>query len=77
MPIPSVNKGEDQATYVGRCMHEIASEYDTNEQAVAICINTYEKENMSKDMGERVAMKIAGIELYKEYTQKDADDIQS
>ncbi|CAB4215710.1 hypothetical protein UFOVP1475_46 [uncultured Caudovirales phage] len=49
MPIPSVNKGEDQSTYVGRCMHEIASEYDTNEQAVAICINTYEKSNMSED----------------------------
>lgn len=77
MPIPKVESAEDQATYVGRCMHEIASEYDTNEQAVAICINTYEQGNMSKDTTNRVAMKIAGIELYKQYTQKDADDIQS
>jgi hypothetical protein len=49
MPIPKPEAGEDQSTYVSRCMHEIGSEYDTNEQAVAICINTYETESMSSE----------------------------
>lgn len=63
MPIPNPSSGESQNDYVGRCMHEIASEYDTNEQAVAICISTYQKGNMSKSTEERVAMKTAGIRL--------------
>ena len=48
MPIPKVKSGEGQNDYVGRCMSAIADEYDTNEQAVAICISTYQRENMSK-----------------------------
>lgn len=63
MPIPKPNKAESQNDYVGRCMHEIASEYDTNEQAVAICINTYEKETMNKPTHQRIADKLAGIHL--------------
>ena len=71
MPIPNPNKGETQNDYVGRCMHEIASEYDTNEQAVAICINTYEKGNMSKSTSDRVAMKMQGVWLKQEAWAKD------
>jgi hypothetical protein len=63
MPIPNVKSGETQNDYVGRCMSAIASEYDTNEQAVAICINTYEKGNMSKDMMNRVALKVNGVRM--------------
>ena len=56
MPIPKPEAKETQNDYVGRCMHEIASEYDTNEQAVAICISTYEKETaMSAYTKNRIA----------------------
>jgi len=75
MPIPNVNSGETQNDYVGRCMSAIASEYDTNEQAVAICINTYEKGNMSKDMMNRVAMKVNGIRMIE--LAADADAIKT
>jgi hypothetical protein len=73
MPIPRPTSGENQNDYVGRCMHEIASEYDTNEQAVAICINTYEKGNMSKTAEGRVASKLAGIPLL--FAAREADII--
>jgi hypothetical protein len=75
MPIPKPTAAESQNEYVGRCMHEIASEYDTNEQAVAICINTYEKGNMSKSTEQRVAMKVAGVHLLS--LAEDADEIVS
>lgn len=63
MPIPKPTAAESQNEYVGRCMHEIASEYDTNEQAVAICINTYQKGTMSKTKEQRIADKLSGIHL--------------
>lgn len=74
MPIPKPNKAESQNDFVGRCMHEIASEYDTNEQAVAICINTYEKENMSLSTEARVALKMGGVWLRS--LAADADEIK-
>ena len=36
-PIPSPDKGEKEADYIGRCMAAIGSEYDTQEQALAVC----------------------------------------
>jgi hypothetical protein len=63
MPIPKPTAAETQNDYVGRCMSEIASEYDSNEQAVAICINTYERGSMSKPVEQRIADKISGINL--------------
>jgi hypothetical protein len=63
MPIPKPNGGESQNEYVGRCMSEIAAEYDTNEQAVAICINTYQQGSMSKSTEQRIADKLSGIHL--------------
>ena len=48
MPIPKPSKGQTQDDYISECMHAIGSEYD-NDQAVAICYATYEKESsMSK-----------------------------
>ena len=60
MPIPKPKGGETQNDYVGRCMSAIADEYDTNEQAVAICISTYERGQMSKitDTNEKVMARI-------------------
>ena len=63
MPIPKPTAAETQSEYVGRCMSEIGSEYDSNEQAVAICINTYEKGTMSKSTEQRIADKLSGINL--------------
>ena len=40
MPIPKPNMGESESDFVGRCISEISNEYD-QEQAVAICFNTY------------------------------------
>lgn len=71
MPIPKPTSGESQNDYVGRCMHEIASEYDTNEQAVAICISTYQKGNMKKSMEASVNQKMAGIQLLFEAQTAD------
>jgi hypothetical protein len=48
MPIPKPKSSEDQNEYVGRCMTAISDEYDTNEQAVAVCISTYKRDMMSK-----------------------------
>jgi len=52
MPIPKPKAGEAQNDYVGRCMSAIADEYDTNEQAVAVCISTYQRGEMSKLSGQ-------------------------
>ena len=62
MPIPSPSNAETQNDYVGRCMSEITGEYP-QEQALAICISTYQKETMSKDKQQRVADKMSGIDL--------------
>jgi hypothetical protein len=75
MPIPKPNKGEKQNDYVGRCMSAIGSEYDTNEQAVAVCINTFEKGNMSSNPTERVAQKMNSIRFIR--LAKDADEIRT
>jgi hypothetical protein len=42
-PIPSPESGESEQDYVSRCMKEIGSEYDTQEQALAICYAQLEK----------------------------------
>ena len=62
MPIPNPNKTETQNDYVSRCMSEISGEYPM-EQSLAICISTYQKETMSKSKQQRVADKMAAIDL--------------
>jgi hypothetical protein len=47
MPIPKPTASETQNDYVGRCMSEISGEYP-QDQAVAICISTYQRDNMKK-----------------------------
>jgi hypothetical protein len=46
MPIPNPTPQETEEEFVGRCMHEIGSEYD-QDQALAICYASFEKSNMS------------------------------
>ena len=62
MPIPKPTAAETQNDYVGRCMSEIKGEYE-QDQAVAICINTYERGTMSKSTEQRIADKLSGINL--------------
>jgi len=40
MPIPNPRPEENESEFVGRCVSEISNEYD-QDQAVAICFNTY------------------------------------
>jgi len=44
MPIPSPTSAENESEYVSRCMKEISGEYE-QEQATAICYNTYRSES--------------------------------
>ena len=46
MPIPNVNGGEAEDEYIGRCISEIASEYDAEGQAYAVCKGEWDKGNM-------------------------------
>lgn len=47
MPIPKPKAEETKNEYVGRCMSEISGEYP-QDQAVAICISTYDRKELSK-----------------------------
>ena len=62
MPIPKPESRETQNDYVSRCMSAITGEYG-QDQAVAICISTYQNQTLSKPKAERVADKLAGIHL--------------
>jgi len=44
MPIPKPTSAEAEQEYVSRCMKEISGEYE-QEQAAAICYNTYRSES--------------------------------
>jgi len=48
MPIPKPQGDETQNEFVSRCVSAIADEYDDNDQRVAICISTFEKEQNMK-----------------------------
>ena len=41
--IPTPSEGEAEADYISRCMGAIGSEYDTQEQALAVCYAQLEK----------------------------------
>jgi len=41
IPTPSANESESE--YIGRCMSAISGEYDTQEQALAVCYAQLEK----------------------------------
>ena len=47
MPIPTPNKNETEQEYVSRCISDISSEYE-QDQAAAICYDTYRKENLAR-----------------------------
>ena len=51
MPIPKPSGGEAEDVYISRCISEIASEYDVEGQAYAVCKSTFDKDKMSKIKG--------------------------
>ena len=61
MPIPKPEGAELEEKYISRCISEIASEYDVEGQAYAVCKSTYDKDKMSKikDTTAKVMAKVA------------------
>jgi len=51
MPIPKPKGAEAEDLYISRCISEIASEYDVEGQAYAVCKSTFDKDKMSKIKG--------------------------
>jgi hypothetical protein len=70
MPIPSIKSGQTEAEYVSECISALYDEYG-QEQASAICYNTYRKESgMSSER--LVASKINQLSKYKGIKFADA-----
>ena len=76
MPIPKPQGGEQEDKYISRCISEVASEYDVEGQAYAVCKSTYDKDKMSKitDTMSKVMARVAYDTKYKGINLKDADD---
>jgi hypothetical protein len=74
MPIPKPQGGEQEDKYISRCISEVASEYDVEGQAYAVCKSTYDKDKMGKitDTSEKVIARVnyitkfRGINLFAE-----------
>ena len=47
MPIPKPEGGEMEDKYISRCISEIASEYDAEGQAYAVCKGEYDKMSLA------------------------------
>jgi hypothetical protein len=61
MPIPKPEGRETEDKYISRCISDIASEYDVEGQAYAVCKSTYDKDKMSKitDTTSKVMARVA------------------
>lgn len=55
MPIPQRKQGEDEQTFISRCISEIAGEYD-QQQAAAIC---YQQINLEEYAFRKALMKFS------------------
>jgi len=64
MPIPKPSAEETEKEYVSRCMGEITGEYG-QEQAAAICYNTYRTEMSKMPTAQRVAGKMARVSKFR------------
>lgn len=76
MPIPKPNQSEKREEYISRCMSQIKDEYDVEGQAIAICIATYEKEDMSKitDTMSKVMARVAYDTKFRGINLKEPGD---
>ena len=50
MPIPKPEAGEAEDKYISRCISEIASEYDAEGQAYAVCKGEFDKPTQMDDV---------------------------
>lgn len=50
MPIPKPKPNERRAAFVGRCVKAIGDEYETKEQAVAVCVSTWDRSKKREKM---------------------------
>lgn len=64
MPIPKPTPKETEDTYISRCMEAIGSEYDTAEQALAVCYSQFKT-----DKGTRLSV-ADRITLYLNYIRR-------
>jgi len=51
MPIPVPSKNEQESDFISRCASELSNEYD-QEQLIAVCYASWDKENMSSELEE-------------------------
>jgi len=67
MPIPKPQGSETEEKYISRCISDIASEYDVEGQAYAVCKSTYDRDKMSKirDTASKVIARVAYYTNYK------------
>jgi hypothetical protein len=70
MPIPQPTAAQSEQEYVSECIPAIIDEYG-QEQAAAICYNTYRTKMSKMSSMERVILTI------NSNNKKDANDIQS
>lgn len=61
MPIPQPTAGQDEQTYVSECISKIIDEYG-QEQAAAICYNTYRTKMSKLSTMDRVLSTINKVE---------------
>jgi hypothetical protein len=64
MPIPKPSSQETEKEYVSRCMSDISGEYG-EEQAAAICYNTYRTEMNKMPTAQRVFGKMLRVSKFK------------
>jgi hypothetical protein len=75
MPV-NVKSGEDEQTFISRCIgEEIGAGYE-QEQAAAICYSYWDKENMSKikDTSEKVMARVAYDTKFRGINLQSLDD---
>ena len=69
MPIPTPNSRETEDNFVGRCVSQISNEYP-EEQALAICYQTYRESKMSRmSTAGKVATRLARIKVNESVTK--------
>jgi hypothetical protein len=66
MPIPKPESAEAEDKYISRCISEIASEYDVEGQAYAVCKGEFDKGSMSKQLSIEELKK--AIKTIKQFT---------
>jgi hypothetical protein len=76
MPIPKPQGNETEEKYIGRCISEIASEYDAEGQAYAVCKGEFDRDKMSKikDTTSKVMARVAYDTKFRGINLKDAGD---